>query len=285
MFRVKKWILPITIAAGILTLTACNGNDESEVIVESDAGNITKNELYEEMKGQVGQAALQQILYRKVLSEKYEVTDEEINKAINDMKEQYGDNFEMVLLQNQIEDEDALSDLLHDQLLIEKAALRDIEVTEEELQEKYDEYQPEIRASHILVEDEETAKELKGKLEAGEDFAKLAEEHSIDTVSAERGGDLNFFGTGVMVPEFEEAAYALDVDEISEPVQTMHGWHIIKVTEKNEKPSFEEMRDELEYELKLTKVDAASLQQTLQQELKDANVKINDKDLQGILGE
>ncbi|MBM4764161.1 peptidylprolyl isomerase [Bacillus sp. B15-48] len=281
----KKWILPITIAAGILTLTACNGNDESEVIVESDAGNITKNELYEEMKGQVGQAALQQILYRKVLSEKYEVTDEEINKAINDMKEQYGDNFEMVLLQNQIEDEDALSDLLHDQLLIEKAALRDIEVTEEELQEKYDEYQPEIRASHILVEDEETAKELKGKLEAGEDFAKLAEEHSIDTVSAERGGDLNFFGTGVMVPEFEEAAYALDVDEISEPVQTMHGWHIIKVTEKNEKPSFEEMRDELEYELKLTKVDAASLQQTLQQELKDANVKINDKDLQGILGE
>jgi foldase protein PrsA len=281
---VKKWLLPLTLAAGVLSLAACNGSDNSsEVIVESTAGNITKDELYEEMKAQVGEAALQQLLYRKVLSEKYEVTDEELDKAVNEMKDQYGENFELVLQQNQLKDEEALRDLLRDQLLVEKAALKDVEVTEEEVKAKYEEYTPEIRASHILVEDEATAKDIKAKLDAGEDFAELAKEHSTDPGSAAKGGDLDFFGKGAMVPEFEEAAYALDVNEISEPVKSQHGWHIIKVTEKKEKESFEEMREDLEYELKLAKVDSAKLQESLQQELKDAKVDIKDKDLSGVV--
>jgi foldase protein PrsA len=281
---VKKWLLPLTLAAGVLSLAACNGNDNSsEVIVESTAGNITKDELYDEMKAQVGEAALQQLLYRKVLSEKYEVTDEELDKAVNEMKDQYGENFELVLQQNQLKDEDALRNLLRDQLLVEKAALKDVEVTEEEVKAKYEEYTPEIRASHILVEDEATAKDIKAKLDAGEDFAELAKEHSTDPGSAAKGGDLDFFGKGAMVPEFEEAAYALDVNEISEPVKSQHGWHIIKVTEKKEKESFEDMREDLEYELKLAKVDSAKLQESLQQELKDAKVDIKDKDLEGVV--
>ncbi|MCM3667383.1 peptidylprolyl isomerase [Mesobacillus maritimus] len=279
----KKWLLPLTLAAGVFSLAACNGSDNSEVIVESDAGTITKDELYEEMKAQVGESALQQLLYRQVLAEKYEVTDEEVDEEVNKMKEQYGDNFELVLQQNQLKDEEALKELLKDQLLIEKAALKDVKVTEDEVKKKYEEYKPEIRASHILVEDEDTAKEVKAKVDAGEDFAKLAEEYSTDPGSAANGGDLDFFGQGQMVPEFEEAAYALDVNEVSEPVQSQHGWHIIKVTEKKEKESFEKMRDELEYELKVSKIDAATLQESLQKELKDANVDIKDKDLQGIV--
>jgi len=283
VFSVKKWLLPLTLAAGVFSLAACNGSDNSEVIVESDAGTITKDELYEEMKAQVGESALQQLLYRQVLAEKYEVTDEEVDEEVNKMKEQYGDNFELVLQQNQLKDEEALKELLKDQLLIEKAALKDVKVTEDEVKKKYEEYKPEIRASHILVEDEDTAKEVKAKVDAGEDFAKLAEEYSTDPGSAANGGDLDFFGQGQMVPEFEEAAYALDVNEVSEPVQSQRGWHIIKVTEKKEKESFEEMRDELEYELKVSKIDAATLQESLQKELIDANVDIKDKDLQGIV--
>jgi foldase protein PrsA len=235
------------------------------------------------MKEKVGEQTLQELLYSKVLGEKYEVSDEEIDKRVEELKTQLGDNFEMVLQQNQLEDEDALRDFLREQLLVEKAALKDVEVTEEEIQQRYDEYQPEIRASHILVEEEAKAKELKEEIDGGADFAELAKEHSTDPGSGEKGGDLGFFGSGAMVPEFEEAAYALDVNEVSEPVQTQHGWHIIKVTEKKEKESFDAMKEELEYELKLTKVDATQLQATLQDELKDANVKIKDKDLQGVM--
>ncbi|KKK35994.1 peptidylprolyl isomerase [Mesobacillus campisalis] len=278
----NKWVLPLTLA-GVLTLSACNGNETSEAVVESDAGNITKDELYEAMKEKVGEQTLQELLYSKVLGDKYEVSDDEVNKRVEELKTQLGDNFELVLQQNQLEDEDALRDFLKEQMLIEKAALKDVKVSEEEVKQRYEEYKPEIKASHILVEDEAKAKELKSQLDEGADFAELAKENSTDPGSAEKGGDLGFFGPGAMVPEFEEAAYALKVNEISDPVQSQHGWHIIKVTEKKEKESYEDMKEELEYELKLTKVDATQLQATLQDELKDANVKIKDKDLQGVM--
>ena len=280
----KKWILPLTFA-GVLTLTACSGNDDSEAVAESEAGNITKEELYEAMKEQVGEQTLQELLLNKVLSEKYEVSEEEVDKRVNEIKEEAGDNFELLLQQNQMENEDDLRDFMKEQLLIEKAALKDIEVTDEELQKSYEEYKPEIKASHILVEDEATAKKLKAELDGGADFAKLAKENSTDTVSAENGGDLGFFGPGEMVAEFEEAAYALDVNQISDPVQTTNGWHIIKVTEKKEKEPFEDIKDDLKYEIQMSKVDATALQTTLQEELKDAKVKVKDKDLEGIIQE
>ncbi len=278
----KKWILPLTFA-GILTLTACNGNDSSETVAESDAGNITKDELYEAMKDQIGEQTLQQLLYTKVLGDKYEVSKEEIDQRVNEIKKEAGDNFEMLLQQNQMEDEDDLREFMKEQLLIEKAALKDIEVTDEELQQAYEDYKPEIRASHILVQDEAKAKELKAELDGGADFAKLAKENSIDTVSAEQGGDLGFFGSGKMVPEFEEAAYALEVNQISDPVQTTHGWHIIKVTEKKEKEPFEDKKEELKYEIQMSKVDPTALQNTLQKELEDAKVKVKDKDLENVI--
>ncbi len=77
------------------------------------------------------------------------------------------------------------------------------------------------------------AEEIKARLEAGEDFAELAREFSDDPVSAENGGDLGWFGRGVMVPEFEEVAFSLEPGEISDPVRTPFGYHIIQVLEKD----------------------------------------------------
>jgi foldase protein PrsA len=283
MFTMKKMIISLTVAAGVMGLAACSNDnaDSSEVIVESKAGNITKEELYQSMKEKYGEQALQELLYQKVLAENYEVTDKEVEEKVAELKEELGENFELVLQQNQLKDEEELKEVLKDQLLMEKAALKDVKVSEEEVKKRYEEYKPEIKASHILVEDEKTAQEVKKKLDEGAKFEDLAKEYSQDPGSAAQGGDLGFFGPGKMVPEFEEAAYGLEVNKISEPVKSQHGFHIIKVTEKKEKGSYEEMKDELEYELKLAQLDSNKIQEVLKAELEAANVEIKDKDLKG----
>jgi len=146
------------------------------------------------------------------------------------------------------------------------AALKsDEEPSEEELREFYDANQgqfsvaEERQASHILIQLEEGADEaavtaarkkaedLVTRLKAGESFESLAKENSDDPGSAEMGGDLGYFGRGLMEPDFEEVAFSLKLGEVSEPVLTPFGYHIIKVTgirEKETKP-FADVRDEI----------------------------------------
>ena len=120
-------------------------------------------------------------------------------------------------------------------------------LTEDEVQQYYDtnlsQYQTpgQVRASHILLRvdgDEEAvtarAAGLAAEARAGADFAELAREHSEDDTNAENGGDLGLFGRGRMVPEFENAAFALAAGEVSDPVRSPFGYHVIKVTEKQD---------------------------------------------------
>jgi len=88
-----------------------------------------------------------------------------------------------------------------------------------------------VHARHILVNSREEALDILAKLKAGDDFATLAKEKSLDVVSRENGGDLGFFPAGIMAPEFEKAAFALKPNEISDVVQTPFGFHIIQVLE------------------------------------------------------
>jgi parvulin-like peptidyl-prolyl isomerase len=88
-----------------------------------------------------------------------------------------------------------------------------------------------VRASHILVKDETTAKKLKADIDAGAVFAKVAKKHSM-CPSKEKGGDLGFFGKGQMVREFEDAAFSLGIGAVSAPIKTEFGYHLIVVTAK-----------------------------------------------------
>jgi parvulin-like peptidyl-prolyl isomerase len=96
--------------------------------------------------------------------------------------------------------------------------------------------QEQVWARHILVDDEETANQLLEQLEDGDAFSELAQEFSSDTASGQRGGDLGWFGRGMMTPVFEEAAFAPDIGEISDPIATNFGWHKIQVIGKEERP-------------------------------------------------
>jgi len=282
----KKTLVGISLAAGIISLSACStGPATSEVIVQTEAGNITKEELYESMKGKYGEQVLQDLVYQKVLANKYKVTDKDVNGKLKEIKDQTGENFEMVLMQNGIKDENELKEVLKSQLLMEKALIKDIKVTDQEIKKSYDAYKPEIKARHILVKDEKTANEVKSKLANGDKFEELAKEYSTDKSSAEKGGDLGWFGIGKMDPAFEKAAYSLEIRQVSDPVKSSLGYHIIELTDKKEKKSFDAMAKELEYQLKLSKIDQSKAQDILQKELKDAGLVVKDKDLKGILAD
>jgi peptidyl-prolyl cis-trans isomerase C len=106
----------------------------------------------------------------------------------------------------------------------------------------------EVRARHILVEKEDEAKAALARVRKGEDFAKVAAELSKDPGSGKEGGDLGYFAQDRMVPQFGAMAFQLKPGEVSEPVQTQFGWHVIKVEDKRAKPlpKFEDVKGEIE---------------------------------------
>lgn len=106
----------------------------------------------------------------------------------------------------------------------------------------------EARARHILVETEDEAKAIGKRVKGGEDFAKVAGEVSKDPGSGKEGGDLGWFTKDRMVPEFSEAAFKMKPGEVSEPVKSQFGWHVIKLEETRTKPlpSFDEVKDQVE---------------------------------------
>jgi peptidyl-prolyl cis-trans isomerase C len=105
----------------------------------------------------------------------------------------------------------------------------------------------EVRARHILVESEDEAKKIAARLKAGEDFARLAAELSKDPGSGKEGGDLGYFTKERMVPEFAEAAFLLAKGEVSAPVKSDFGWHVIKQEDKRPRaaPPFEQVKERL----------------------------------------
>ncbi|MGF9760276.1 peptidylprolyl isomerase [Microvirga sp. 0TCS3.31] len=127
-------------------------------------------------------------------------------------------------------------------------------VTPEAARKLYDETvksvpaEQEVRARHILVENEDEAKAIATRVKGGEDFAKVAGEVSKDPGSKTDGGDLGFFTKDRMVEPFAEAAFKMEAGQISDPVKSQFGWHVIKVEEKRNKPAptFEETKDQVE---------------------------------------
>ncbi len=137
-------------------------------------------------------------------------------------------------------------------------------VTDEAVQalfdEKYAHAEPgkEYSAAHILVATEDEAKAIKAELDGGADFAAIAKEKSTDRGSAAAGGDLGWFGVGMMVKPFEDAVIAMQKGEVSSPVESQFGWHIIRLDDLRTaaKPTIEDVRAELEGELQGHAVEA-----------------------------
>lgn len=273
----KKTLFALTMAASI-GLAACS-NPGDEVVVSTSIGDITQEEFYNSMKEIAGDQLLQQVVVEQILNDKYEVTDEEIDAELATVKEQYGEGYEAALAQSNVTEEMLKSNIRF--TLLQEKATKDVEVTDEEIQNYYDQASQELNARHILVEDEATANEIIEKLNAGEDFADLAKEFSTDPGSGAQGGDLGWFSVGTMVPAFNDAAYALEIDQISEPVQSDFGYHIIQVKEKRAVEGYgtlEEKKEEIRETIVATKGDWNTKMAEL---IKEAKVDVKDADLKG----
>ena len=109
----------------------------------------------------------------------------------------------------------------------------------------------EVHARHILVESEGEAKKIAERIKGGEDFAKVAAETSKDPGSKTEGGDLGWFTKERMVPDFATAAFAMKPGQVSDPIKTQFGWHVIKVEEKRTKPqpTFDELKEQIDQHL------------------------------------
>ncbi|WP_153772950.1 SurA N-terminal domain-containing protein [Pseudomonas sp. MNR3A] len=177
-----------------------------------------------------------------------------------------------------------------DYIELKKAAFFDqVSVNEDELKALYEKEIANLaeqrRAAHILVEvndktDDAQAKarieEIQQRLSKGEDFAKLAKEFSQDPGSAANGGDLGFAGPGVYDPAFEDALYKLNKDQVSAPVRTEYGYHLIKLlgVEAPEVPTFASLKDKLTHELKTQQVEQKFVEVTKQ--LEDSAFEASD---------
>lgn len=272
-------LLAMILIVALIGVGCKSTGSTSSVVASVNGEPITKDQLYDTMVQQYGPDVLDSLISDKIVeleskAKNITITDADIDKELQKYIEQYGGQaaFEQALASSGYT-MDAIKKNVKMNLTMVKLLEPEITITDDELQKYFDENkssfdQPEkVKASHILVDTEEKAKEVKDKLAAGEDFAKLAAEYSSDTGTKDNGGDLGFFGKGEMVPEFEQVAFTLEVGQVSEPVKSDYGYHIIKVVEKQaaKEATFEASKAEVK--------DAV-----LQQKLPDAyNTWIQDK--------
>lgn len=183
------------------------------------------------------------------------VDDKEVEDALMQSVQNFGgqENFDKTLDDYNME-LDKFKETLKKDLMYKKHREwfdENNKVTDDEIKKYFEDNKDEfakVDASHILVEDEQTANDIKSRLDNGEDFASLAKEYSKDTASAQNGGALGAFAKGQMVKEFEDAAFSMKEGEISAPVKSQFGYHIIKVN--SIKDSFEDSKEEITKKIK-----------------------------------
>ena len=238
-FRFATYAALSLAACAILALTGCG---EQQAVATVNGQKITKGALDAKLEQQGGRQALasmvqQALVFQYAKDHNITVSDAEVQAKLDEIASHFpAGQFESMLKAQGMTMDDAKK-LVRENLLTKKAVDQNITVTDAQVNDYLKAQHlsigapAQVRARHILVKTQAQALQIEAQLQKGADFATLAKQYSTDPGSKDKGGELGWFGPGQMVPAFQKVAFSLKPGQISQPVQTPFGWHIIQVEE------------------------------------------------------
>jgi foldase protein PrsA len=286
MSRSRRTAIGISAPLLAFAVSACSGGG---TVATVNGEPITRADYNARLESSPSSRAMLQQLVQQTLIEQYAktnnitVTDEDITARENQIKLNFpGDAWNQMLASRGLSESDVRS-ALRDQIILDKALSKDVKITPAQIKDYYEKNHAQFdkpanaTARQILVSNLALANQIEGYLKAGQNFGDLAKKYSIDPVSKDKGGDLGTFRQGQMVPAFDKYAFSAPIGQISPPIKSTFGYHIIQVESRTPAQKatlasatplvIDQLRQQQEAPL------AAPFQQSL---LQKADIKVND---------
>ncbi|HFX3737157.1 TPA: peptidylprolyl isomerase [Enterococcus faecium] len=289
----KKRFLALAIVLGTGLLSGCTNAGE-KTAVSYKGGTISEQEVMDSLKKMQGaDSAVQQLIVYQVFEDKYgdDVSTKEIDSQYDQTKKQLGDSFDSQL-KSAGYTEQTFKDSIKQSLAFQEGLKKHIKLTDEDLKTAWESFHPEVEAQIIQVASEDDAKDVKKAADKGDDFSKLVKDKSTDTTTKEDGGKVKFDSTTTTVPaEVKEAAFKLKDGQVSDVITSTNAstynteYYVVKmVKNQNKGNDMDKYKKELKEIATDTKLSDSTFQnKVIGEVLKDANVKIKDKDFENVL--
>lgn len=289
----KKIFLALAIVLGTGLLSGCTNAGE-KTAVSYKGGTISEQEVMDSLKKiQGADSAVQQLIVYQVFEDKYgdDVSTKEIDSQYDQTKKQLGDSFDSQL-KSAGYTEQTFKDSIKQSLAFQEGLKKHIKLTDEDLKTAWESFHPEVEAQIIQVASEDDAKDVKKAADKGDDFSKLAKDKSTDTTTKEDGGKVKFDSTTTTVPaEVKEAAFKLKDGQVSDVITSTNAstytteYYVVKMMKNQNKGNdMDKYKKELKEIATDTKLSDSTFQnKVIGEVLKDANVKIKDKDFENVL--
>ena len=293
MINRKKVFLALAIVLGTGLLSGCTNAGE-KTAVSYKGGTISEQEVMDSLKKMQGaDSAVQQLIVYQVFEDKYgdDVSTKEIDSQYDQTKKQLGDSFDSQL-KSAGYTEQTFKDSIKQSLAFQEGLKKHIKLTDEDLKTAWESFHPEVEAQIIQVASEDDAKDVKKAADKGDDFSKLAKDKSTDTTTKEDGGKVKFDSTTTTVPaEVKEAAFKLKDGQVSDVITSTNAstytteYYVVKMMKNQNKGNdMDKYKKELKEIATDTKLSDSTFQnKVIGEVLKDANVKIKDKDFENVL--
>ena len=289
----KKRFLALAIVLGTGLLSGCTNAGE-KTAVSYKGGTISEQEVMDSLKKMQGaDSAVQQLIVYQVFENKYgdDVSTKEIDSQYDQTKKQLGDSFDSQL-KSAGYTEQTFKDSIKQSLAFQEGLKKHIKLTDEDLKTAWESFHPEVEAQIIQVASEDDAKDVKKAADKGDDFSKLAKDKSTDTTTKEDGGKVKFDSTTTTVPtEVKEAAFKLKDGQVSDVITSTNTstyateYYVVKMVKNqnkgNDMDKYKKELKEIATETKLN--DSTFRNKVIGEVLKDANVKVKDKDFENVL--